>query len=290
MTIAKQALREEVSRGIRLRVRGVISGKVVGPPVTIDLAAVGAILPQSNSPISSYVHKPGDADFVRIKTYVADDARLTLNADTAGVLANDDVVDVYSVLTPDDWNGAIDAGLVREGRRMQTTVTLTSGQPEYGLTALAAALVSKEQVEEVTLRHTDGTNVLYEEPYPAYILRENDGVVTLQLHTVPGVLTNMTVEVYWKQFYTALATDAATTTCPDELAKAAVRVQALNVAWTIMGEEAAKDMFASELGKAIADLGDIRMQLRPRVKAVPIRHATPYSGPDLAVMPGGWRW
>jgi hypothetical protein len=294
VSIDRQALRETVSRGLRLRVRGTVANKVVGPPVTIDVSAVGGLISQSGAPISAYVWRasgtPDFSDIARITDYTAADGELTLSRDLNPVLSNGDTVDVFSILSPEDWNLVCDDAMENLGRNIRITVAPSSGVAEYDLTTTNTWLTRRNQVESVLVRRTDGTNLLYEEPYSAYTLLENDNALTLQLHTVPSDLTNLSIIVLAKRYYATFATDAATTSCPDVLARAAVRVEALRMIYVLMGEENAKGLFATELAESLDALEDAKREFLPRVKPIPIHFPVPYEGPDLAMQVEDWRW
>jgi len=263
---------------------------VVGPPFTIDVAAVGDLIPQSEAPISAYIWELGEAEenFARITAYDAATNRLTLNRDPG--LAANDAVDIYLILTTVDWNAAINKALPRLFRVERVSITPVSGEPEYALAGPAPWLIAREQIEAVKIRKTDGTTLLYEEAYPAWELSLTDNQATLRLHTLPEDVTDVLFIIEGRRFYDRLAFDSDTTTCPDELVKAAVRVEALSTIWSLMGMEAAKSMFGEELGLALNELGDAKRRFLPRVTPHPIQFPAPYVGPELALRPNEFRW
>ncbi len=292
MVITKQTIRDEVSQGLRLRVRGTVASYVAGPPTTLVVQAVGDLMPQSASPISSYAIKKGvPGDFPRVIDYTASTATLTLSRDPAW--ANGDTVDIYSILTPTDWDEAIELARARLYRLVRIQVNLVDGQQEYTLAGLAPWLIAREQIEEVRIRKTDGSAddfLLYEEAYPAWELELDDNVAKLRLHALPSDTADVVVIIVARRFYEKMATDQDTFTGSDFLIKSATKVEALRTIWALMGEKDAKDMFANEFAEALNDLADAKRHFLPQVSPRAIQVATPFTGPELAVRPNQWRW
>lgn len=292
MAITKGAIREEVSLGLRLRVRGVVASYVAGPPTTLVVQAVGDLMPQSAAPISSYAIKKGvPGDFPRVTDYTASTAQLTLSRDPGW--ADNDIVDIYSILTPVDWDEAIELARARLYRLVRVQVNLADNQPEYSLAGLAPWLISKEQVEEVLIRKTDGSAddfLLYEESYPAWELELDDNIAKLRLHALPEDTDDVVIIIVARRFYEKMETDQSTFTGSDFLIKSATKVEALRTIWALMGEKEAKDMFANEFAEALNDLADAKRHFLPQVTPRAIRMPTPFTGPELAVRPNQWRW
>ena len=292
MAITKQAIREEVSLGLRLRVRGSVTSYSAGPPTTLVLQAVGDLMPQSAAPIASYAIKKGvPGDFPRVTNYVADTATLTLSRDPGW--SDGDAVDIYSILTPADWDEAIERARARLYRLVRIQVNLADNQPEYSLAGLAPWLIAREQIEEVRIRKTDGTAddlLLYEEAYPAWELELDDNIAKLRLHALPSDTADVVVIIVARRFYEKMDTDQSTFGGSDFLIKSATKVEALRTIWALMGEKEAKDMFANEFAEALNDLADAKRHFLPQVSPRAIQVATPFTGPELAVRPGQWRW
>lgn len=294
MSITVRAIREEVSLGLRLRVRGIVAATAAGPPVTIDVNAVGDLLSQSAAPISSFVSKVGDVtDYPRVTVYSASDARLTLNRNHGTPFAVDDAVDIYSILTPLDWNLAIKNSGARLYRLVRFVIPLIVDQPEYSLATLAPWLVTREQVEEVKIRKTDGSSndfVIYEEAHPAWELELDDNVATMRFHSLPTDQTDISFPITARRYYDGLTDETSVFSGTDFLIKSATKVEALRVTWALMGEREAKDMFANELSEALNDLADAKRHFLPRVSPHPLHFPTPFTGPELPIRPNSWRW
>lgn len=268
-----------------MRAQGAVA-TVVGPTRAI-VPAVGDIFSAARAPLAHYIWKHGSSDFSDVRRIIRYDeltGEIEVNRDIT--LVANDVVSVYQVLTPEDWNNAIRDGLAGEYFIDRYSVTLVSAQTEY---TLPTWIQVPMQVEDVRMRYVSTADVV-EESAPGYSLVNATNAVTLNLHHIPADLTGKTAIVVARRYYAELASDAATTTCPTPLAMATTKVEALRLAWRLLGDEQAKKLFGQEMSDALSDLQKARSRWVPRVSRSSLSLDSRFQGPDFAVKIGEWPW
>jgi len=283
----KLTLIEEVSQDLKIRFRGTASALTVTPP-GVTVVELSDMFSDALAPMAAYISKAGGVTFRRIADFVSGGGVLSLNRNPTGVFANSDLVDTWLILTPADWREIVDDAVQSLYKVERITVPPVSGQSEYDLTALASWLLARKQVHRVLWRWSNA-GWTEEEDAPSFKIIENlNAIKLLLLGDLPADLTSLSIIVEARHFYDKLATDATAITCPEQLARAQVRVEALNRIWTTMGEKAAKDLFASERDQAERLLLNKKKQLVDQAQPVPIHVERSTRGPDLPMQ--GYRW
>lgn len=138
------------------------------------------------------------------------------------------------LLDPRDWNDCITRGLRRCTKLRLDQLTLVSQQLQYALTS-QTTLESPKHITRVLLRRGDTANrYTWEELAPAsWWPQDDDDALTLNLRSALEPQSNLAMFIEYIGAYDALATDAATTTCPLDWAAAA----AIMVAWERFGKQ-----------------------------------------------------
>jgi hypothetical protein len=288
-TITRKQLREDVSALLRLRWRGTVSAVSAAAPHYVDVPDLGFLIPQSAAPIANYLAKDDLSAVRRVTDYDASLARVYFAGSTQPFAVND-VVHVYLILTPADWNLAIDQAL----RNLFVTVFYSIAPPTLSETktdyTLPTWVSSREQVQKVVIRTAPTGQPVVEREHPAWSVNVDGNAATLLLHTPLKVDANTSLVVHLRKPYDKLASDAATTTCPEPLARAAVKVEALRMVWHLMGEEEAKRLFGSELQIAMAELAEAKARFMPKLLPQPLVSPQRFLGPEFAFPPTWGRW
>lgn len=278
----RQTLREEASSDLKLRFRGTGTGSS-GTAITV--VEYSDLFTEARAPLAAYLAATGSEDFRRVETFDETTGAITLNRASVP----DGAVDLYFILTPVDWNEAINRALASLFFTDEFELALTSGQSLYPFTGQDWLQV-KHQVEGVFWQYETGTPVWTQRtPVATYDLIQDANAVQINVGALPTDLTDLKLIIEGRHYYEALASDAATTTCPKELALAQTKVNALRRAWAIMGERAAKEMFGQEMRDAEADLLDKKKQHVQQVRPSDNHVREAQLGPELA-MPTGFRW
>jgi len=196
-----------------------------------------------------------------------------------------DAVQWYGALEPPAWDNIIDEALQETPHRERYTTALVADTWSY---ALPTWVISKDQVLAVKLRLTPSGERPREFPV-RHIVQETANVITVELATLTDNVTDYTLVVETKRYFTALASDAATTTCPLQLARAIVAETAAQRILHELGGEA-KQVFGVSMGLLREKAAAARMRLLPHTtqRDYSIDHNEPI-GP-VPVMSSGWDW
>lgn len=281
-TTTRQALREAASSDLKLRFRGTASGSS-GDKVTV--ADFSDLWSEAMAPLAAYLTPEASVAFRRIVDFDPGSGLVTLNRDS---VANG-AVDLHLILTPVDWNELIDLALRSLYFVDRTEETPLTGVSSYTLTATWIQTV--QQIERVIFQSESGTPIWTDEDDAGSFKKIQDAnAVTLLFGYMPDTLTGLKIIVEARHFYEVLANDAATTTCPVQLARAAVKVEALRRVWHILGEKDAKAQFGQEMTQAELRLLDEKRLHVQQSNPSPLHVEGAKPGPEMAMGSSGYRW
>jgi len=200
-----------------------------------------------------------------------------------------DLVQMYSILTPDQWRKAVNVGLGNLYFEDRVEVTLASGQNLY--TPTATWLQSKGQILRYLFRDiSSGATNIIEESVAVIRPIEDDNGLSFYLPSVPASIANMKLVIVARHPYEILATDAATTTCPTPLLKAQAKWEALNLIYEYLGSARAKQLYGMTMVLAEQDLHKQRARWMPMATFQDIRDEEPWQGIDTSGIPTEWNW
>ncbi len=288
-TTTRQILREQCANELGLRFTGL--GDTLGSDISIEIIVpeIGDRFSEAMAPLASFISKDTDPEtFRRIIGYDDATGRVDVNR-TLGLL-EDDPVSIYNILTPVEWNQQIGIGLRDLYFTDRFSVTPVSGQSLYSLSG-APWIQSGQQVLELIFQTASGTPVWTREvDVPAWDTVIDANAISILIPSMPAAISDLTIIVVARHFYEELATDAATTTCPRQLAKAAVKVAALRRIWDLVGEQEAMILFGAEMRDAEGQLVKQKKLHVPQVEQHPIHFDRNVLGAELAVPAGSHRW
>ena len=280
-TTSKATLIEAVSDDLSLRYRGTISG-ASGTDVT--LVELSDIFTEALAPLAAYVCNVADPTLYR-RIVDFDDLTGACVVNRAGL--SDSAADVYLILTPTKWREACNQALRALYFTDRVTVAFVDGENLYDLQAAAPWIHIREQIEAIRFRWVSG-GITREDAAPAYELIQDANAVSILFHWTPANVEDLEIIVEGRHFYEALATEAATTTCPAQLAKARLKVEALRKCYSVMGEQEAKLFFKDEMTRAESELVDVKKQLVPQSQSAPVHAFRQQPGPEFALPNPRW--
>ena len=280
-TTTRQALREAASSDLKLRFRGTATESSGNEVTVLDFSDLWS---EAMAPLAAYLCPEASEAFRRIVDFNPETGLITLNrADVAN-----GAVDLHLILTPVDWNELIDLALRSLYFVDRTEETPLSGVSSYTLTATWIQTV--QQIERVIFQSESGSPVWTSEDDAGSFKKVQDAnAVTLLFGYMPDTLTGLKIIVEARHFYEVLANDAATTTCPVQLAREAVKVEALRRIWHILGEKDAKALFGQEMSQAELRLLDAKRLHVQQSSPSPLHVEGSQPGPEMA-MTSGYRW
>lgn len=234
----------------------------------------------------SFLYKPTAEEFRRILSFGYPTNNNVVLSREFTAAATISPAQIYFLLDPPECNRTISEAHQSLYTIERTSISLVANQNEY---AIANALHTKTQVLNILYRYTVGGADIYETAAPAFKLIEDDNVVTLHLITneqTPAV-ANTSVVVVWRKYYGALATDAATTTCPRELILPKAEMALFKKLFKRHGD-AAKRIFGQDLSIAEKDFMEARELIIAPSEARELHISEPVELPY--VLPRTWSW
>lgn len=160
----------------------------------------------------------GDAsgDVRRVSSFARTTGILTVGNAFSATIDSGDTYELHDMLDPREWAECINRGLRKCIRIRRDPLTIVDDQLQYSLASLTG-LERKSQVTGVIVQHGAASQKV-ERSLPVYRwdIVADDDAFTLHLETAEGEDTanNRVILLEWVGPYDALATDAATTTCP----------------------------------------------------------------------------
>jgi hypothetical protein len=283
-TLTLKEIREQIMGNAGLLMNPITATLVDGDTYTINELA--DLSPDPFRMRDSYLYKPSAEEFRRVLSfgYPTNNNVELARAFTANATINP--AQIYFLLDPPEINRSINEGLTSLYTVERTTVALVANTNEY---AIANALHTKTQVLNVLFRDTTGVTDIQEMAAPFYKLIEDDNVVTLHIITNEQypVVSNTSVVVVWRKYYTSLANDAATTTCPRELILPKAAVSLYHKLFKRHGNQA-KNLFAQDLAVAEKTYMEARELIIAPAEARELHISEPVELPH--VLPRTWSW
>ena len=284
-TISRRVLREAVSHELKLRYRGTASA--VGAS-SLTVVEFSDLFSEAMAPLAAYFVEAEDdnVDFRRVLDFDDVTGVITANRALPAGLANGNLVDLYFIITPVDWNSAAMDAIRKLYFTDRITIPPVSGESLYAIPE--GWLQRRGQVERIVFRWTSNDRD-QEIDAASYDLIEDANAVSILFGALPTEdVSSFSIIVEGRHFYEELATDAATTTCPKQLAKAQLKVDALRRVWAVMGEAEAKKMFETEMKQAQLELLDAKKLHVPQTQVSPVHVQRAQPGPEMAMT--SYRW
>jgi len=203
----------------------------------------------------------------------------------------DEYVQLYSILTPDQWRLAVKTALANLYFEDRVEITLASEQNLYTPAAGAEWLQSKGQILRYLFRDTSsGATNITEESVGFIRPIEEDNALKFYLPNLSSSVTNIKLIVVARHPYEAPANDAATTTCPAPLLKAQAKWEALMLIREYLGAAKAKQLFGMAMVVAEQEMSKQRARWLPMGTFQDLREEEPWLGVDTAGIPTEWSW
>lgn len=202
-----------------------------------------------------------------------------------------EAVQLYSILSPDEWRAAVNAFLQTVFFEDVIQITLTSGKNLYGPSDHGATwLQSKGQILGYKYENTGaGAANVARESVPVVEPIEDDNAVSFYFPALPGSVSDLKVHVRARRYYGALATEADTTTCPYPLLIEGTKFEALKMIFSRMGARA-KPMFGQEMVLTERELAKAKGKWLPPITHEEQRTDEDWAGVDLGYLPDTWSW
>lgn len=283
LTITAQALRENAAADLGL----MLKAKVEAVPAS-DQATISKLTDVSPDPErmrDSFILESGAVPATATRRIIAMQGDIITTSHAHG-LAVDDEVRIYFLLTPEEMQAAIDEDIKKEWTRTRHEVTLLSTTNEY---ELPTWIQSKQQVEGVEFRDASDSTYIIEEPAVAYQLIETANIVTLRLIFVPSNIANIKAIIHARKFFTAFASEAATTTMPEPWAVRMAQVAIVHKAFSKHGQ-ALKRLFGQEVVLAERELVKLRATFVPPYVARDYRADTHLETHQIGLEPERLGW
>lgn len=171
---------------------------------------------------------------------------------------------IYNYLDPDELNAAINEALKELYYVEKEAVTVIADTKVY---SLPTWIQQRGQILNVKWRDISvlATQPL-EEEIEGYAIREDANVCTLYVHDTIRDATTYDIQVYGRRNHQALASDAATTTCPYPLIFAVSMVKVLHKIFTKYGKGVAT-LFGQKMVVAEGELVKAKADWLPRLAA-----------------------
>ena len=167
------------------------------------------------------VHIAAGSETRRVRVtdgYAPDTGTLAWGRAMSGTPAAGEQYEIHTLMHPDDLDRLINEGLKRCFYIDEEEITVVSGQREYDLSAITW-LTRKKQIIKVLW--VQGTDANEQRHLPMWFWIEEDAGA-LTLHVQPYTpATGQTMLLIGTRAYSTLATDASTTDCPEDWARAA---------------------------------------------------------------------
>lgn len=164
-----------------------------------------------------------DGNTYRRITKMVDDTVVQLTDNVPNLVG---ALGIYFLLTPEECNLLLDRELTSElYSNTRTEIPLVAADNEY---ALPASIHTTADITGLVFRDVSNGNLVWESEVGSVRWIETGNALTAHLPNLPVLVSNVSLVVFHKERYAALATDAATTTCPYDLAWRALEVGCLN--------------------------------------------------------------
>lgn len=282
-SVTRQAIREEAADFLGLLVRGVCSGfSTVDKTVIIDQLV--RKVPNTEWLLHAFVTFDG-VNFARITQQPTSTGLVTLSHNLLGLQIGNPLR-IYLLLDVEEWNLLIDRTMTSElYRRVTYSTPIVAGTNEY---ALPAEIQTRADVIDVHFRDAS-TGMVWQSEAGIVRYREDGNAVTLLLGDLPAAIANLDLYIEYKKRYAALADDAATTTCPYDLAWSTVATNAVGRLQAKFGE-AYSQKLQRQYNDALRMMLKLKQMHMPPVQARDYTYDVPNSPdiPSVIYDGGGW--
>lgn len=255
-TTTLKVLREAVAGQLGLLVASAIT--VDADPV-FTLPTLADKSPDSERLRDAYLYQSGT--WKRIVSIDATGAIVTVTGLSAIVVG---AAEVYLMLDPDEMNAAINESL-KELYYVETeTISIVANTYIY---TLPTWLQTKGQLMSVRWRDISLlTTQPREEEVNSYGIIEDANALKIYIHDVIRSVTTYDIQVKGRRNYSALATDAATTTCPYPLIFNHAMVKVIHKLFNKYGKGVAS-LFGQKMAVAEKDLMVAKSDWLPKIVA-----------------------
>lgn len=290
-TTTRATIRQRASAELRLRYQGKITQV---DTVALTIPAIGDRFSLATAPLAAYTwpHEstPNFDNFRRIVDFNPTTGIVTVNRAHTGSI-NDLDCSVFLILTPSDWNECIDAGIQALYVVEQIEITPVEGQSLYSLPTGKEWVQSRQQIQRLWFKFTPTNSPEYHRDVPVYKLLPSANTMQILIELMPDEdVSQYKIVVEARHHYQALSTDAATTTCPQDLAVCATKLEALRRIWSILGEREAKTLFGADMAATERQYVDLSRDYVEQVVHTPIHTEKAPPGPEMAVTQNFGRW
>lgn len=201
-------------------------------------------------------------------------------------------LDIYFILSYRELTDAVNIALSKLWFQDRVPVTLDDTHNRFSITGTATWLTDPAQLFELKYRKTDSSdsskNVI-EVPVINRLIESDTDVVSVTLYDLPATPADWTLEVLGRHYYEVLATPDSTTTCPQPLARAAVKVEILMKIFNKLGK-AAKDNYGIEMAIAEKELNKMKARYRQSMKAMNANLDEEWEGPEVPIRDEDLDW
>jgi len=200
-----------------------------------------------------------------------------------------DIIQLYSILTPDEWRTAVKLALGNLSYEYRLEIPLETGKNLY--TPTATWLQSKGQIQRYIFRDvSSGATNIYEESAPVVRPIENANGLSFYIPAIPLSITNVSLFIVARRPYDIITADGDTTTCPLPLIRAQAKWEALMLIREYLGSARAKQLYGMTMVVAEQELAKAKARWMPTVSFQEPREEEAWEGVDTGWIPTEWSW
>ncbi len=232
------------------------------------------------------------AEWHRINTWSASTGVMVTVDNFVAVPLVGDSVQVYKLLSPEEWREAANDSLAALWYEDRITTPLEGDKNLYSLAAVTW-LQSKQQLIRFLWRDSSGGAVNIDEPSVAFLRPVEQGnIISLYIPVMPmitGLSGTLNVITVAKHYYDRLQNEVAATTCPEPLFTQAAKFESLLRIFQRMPTKAKAD-FGRDLILTERELARLKAHFIPEATYEDMREEEPWSGADFGDIPLSWSW
>lgn len=219
--------------------------------------------------------------FYRVVKAWFNETKDTVQLASAPDFAATDDIGIYFLLSPEDWNNALNETLSELYKKVRVTITLTDGDNEYPIDDLTDEegddctwLQSRTQIYGVEVRTASG-NIVDLQQWGGVRFIEDNNSLTVHFTYLPATATGLTCVLVGRKPYAwrgegatghLLSDDDDTTTCPYKLARYGLQVQVLNLLYKRHGGEMMRARFGGSRNVAMQQFAQAKHQFVPAMQ------------------------
>jgi len=252
--------------------------------VTVERAVLGttAATHSANDAINVYV--TGQSRAVTSHSFSTDTITITRDSYVTGT--TNFLYDIYFILNAHEINKSLDLALSKLWFKDEFSVTLTTTENQYDLTASASWLTDPGQIIGLDYRVIDDAGLITRDtPCVNRKIISDQDTIEVILYDRPSDNDNTTLRVTARRWYELVGNEDATITCPLPLARAASKVEVLTKVFNKLGKSA-KENFGMELVLADKELEKMKARYKQSIQPV---HLIQDEEIEPIVVPVDWR-